>query len=184
MQQLLDRLSEVGGIVGLRADAKVDGAGVSGLPSLPKVGGGAAGGFTPEARVASTAGELAGNSSPTPVSQSACSSLCHKSSLARSCADSDESCAVGVSSASVSAASGVAVLPVHSLTYARAAANACGEVTGGSNSWVDTAINSLRVQNPRRKVRLSSSVGSCRADRRYVASPGYWNISTVCRQSA
>ena len=120
------------GLVGLRADAKVDGAGVSGLPSLPEVGGGA-GVFTPEARVASTAGELAGNSSLIPVSQSACSSLCHKSSLARSCADGDESCAVGVSSASVSAASGVAALPVRSLTYARAAANACGEVTGHGN---------------------------------------------------
>ena len=164
------RLSEVGGIVGLRADAKVDGAGVSGLPSLPKVGGGA-GGFTPEARVASTAGELAGYSSLIPVSQSACSSLCHKSSLARSCADGDESCAVGVSSASVSAASGVAALPVRSLTYARAAANACGEVTGGSNSWVDTAINSLRVQNSRRKVRLSSSVGSRSVVRTVDMSP-------------
>ena len=196
------RLSEVGGIVGLRADAKVDGAGVSGLPSLPKVagggaggpearvasttvhgagvsgspslpkvGGGGAGGFTSEARVASTAGELAGNSSLILVSQSACSSLCHKSSLARSCADSDESCAVGVSSASVSAASGVAALPVRSLTYARAAANACGEVTGGSNSWVDTAINSLRVQNSRRKVRLSSSVGSRSVVRTVDMSP-------------
>ena len=148
------------GLVGLRADAKVDGAGVSELPSLPEVGGGA-GVFTPEARVASTAGELAGNSSLIPVSQSACSSLCHKSSLARSCADGDESCAVGVSSASVSAASGVAALPVRrSLTYARAAANACGEVARGNNSWSDTAPNSLRVQNSRRKVSLNSSVGS------------------------
>ena len=196
------RLSEVGGSVGLRADAKVDGAGVSGLPSLPKVGEGGAGGFTPEARVASTAvdgagvsrspsllevggggaggftsearvassaGELAGHSSLIPVS--ACSSLCHKSSLARSCADSDESCAVGVSSAFVSAASGVAALLVRSLTYARAAANACGEVTGGSNSWADTAINSLRVQNSRRKVRLSSSVGSRSVVRTVDMSP-------------
>ena len=97
--------------------------------------------------------------------------MCHKSSLARSCADSDESCAVGVSSASVSAASGVAALPVRSLTYARAAANACGEVTGGSNSWADTAINSLRVQNSRRKVRLSSSVGSRSVVRTVDMSP-------------
>ena len=144
----------------LRADAKVEGAGVSELPSLPDVRGGA-GVFTTEARVASTAGELAGNSSLIPVSQSACSSLCHKSSLARSCPDGDESCAVGVSSASVSAASGVAALPVRrSLTYARAAANACGEVARGNNSWLDTAPNSLRVQNSRRKVSLNSSVGS------------------------
>ena len=116
------------GIVGLRAGAKFVGAavgGISGLPSLPEVGG-VAGVLTPEARVAATAGELAGNISLIPVLQSARSSLCHKSSLARSCADGDESCAVGVSSASVSAASGVAALPVRSLTYARAAANACG----------------------------------------------------------
>ena len=106
------------------------------------------------------------------VLESARSSLCHRSSLARSCADGDESCAVGV--ATVSAASGVAALPARrSLAYARAAANACGEVARGSNSWSDTAINSLRVQratsynpqgvvahNSRRKVRLSSTVGS------------------------
>ena len=82
--------------------------------------------LTPEARVAATAGESAGIfSSPLSV-ESARSSLCHRSSLARSCADGDESCAV-VASVSVSAASGVAALPVRrSLTYARAAANACG----------------------------------------------------------
>ena len=108
-----------------------------------------------------TAGNLAGNSSVIPVSQSACSSLCHKSSLARSCADGDESGVVGVSSAAVFAASGVAALPVRrSTTYALAAANACGEVARGNNSWSDTAPNSLRVQNSRRKVSLSSSVGN------------------------
>ena len=69
-----------------------------------------AGASTPEARVAATAGESAGNISLHSVLESARSSLCHRSSLARSCADGDESCAVGV--ASVSAASGVAALPV------------------------------------------------------------------------
>ena len=121
--------------------------------------------MAPEARVAATAGDTAGNISLLPVLESARSSLCHRSSLARSCADGDESCAVGV--ASVSAASGVAALPVRSLTYARAAANACGEV----NSWSDTAINSLRVQNSRRKVRLSSSVGSRSVVRTVDMSP-------------
>ena len=116
--------------------------------------------LTPEARVAATAGDSARIfSSPLSV-ESARSSLCHRSSLARSCADGDESCAV-VASVSVSAASGVAALPVRrSLTYARAAANACGEVARGNNSWSDTAPNSLRVQNSRRKVSLNSSVGS------------------------
>ena len=76
------------------------------------------------------------------VLESARSSLFHRSSLARSCADGDESCAVGV--APVFAASCVAALPARrSLTYARAAANACGEVARGSNSCSDTAINSL-----------------------------------------
>ena len=112
--------------------------------------------LTPEARVAL----FASNTSVIPVSQSACS-LSHKSSLARSCADGDESGVVGVSSAAVFAASGVAALPVRrSTTYALAAANACGEVARGNNSWSDTAPNSLRVQNSRRKVSLSSSVGN------------------------
>ena len=144
--------------------------GTSGLLMLPEVGGAVfAGALTPEARVAATAGDTAGNISLLPVLESARSSLCHRSSLARSCADGDESCAVGV--ASVSAASGVAALPVRSLTYARAAANACGEVTRGYNSWSDTAINSLRVQNSRRKVRLSSSVGSRSVVRTVDMSP-------------
>ena len=83
--------------------------------------GGSEGVLTPEARVAL----FASNTSVTPVSQSACS-LGHKSSLARSCADGDESGGVGVSSAAVFAASGVAALPVRrSTTYALAAANAC-----------------------------------------------------------
>ena len=34
-----------------------------------------------------------------------------------------------------------------------------GEVARGNNSWSDTAPNSLRVQNSRRKVSLNSSVG-------------------------
>ena len=116
--------------------------------------------LTPQGRVVATAGESAGIfSSPLSV-ESAHSCLCHRSSLAGSCADGDESCAV-VASVSVSAASGVAALPVRrSLTYARAAANACGEVARGNNSWSDTAPNSLRVQNSRRKVSLNSSVGS------------------------
>ena len=119
--------------------------------------GGSEGVLTPEARVALSAS----NTSVIPVSQSACSTLSHKSSLARSCADGDESGVVGVSSAAVFAASGVAALPVRrSTTYALAAANACGEVARGNNSWSDTAPNSLRVQNSRRKVSLSSSVGN------------------------
>ena len=114
----------------------------------------------PEARVAVTAGDSAGNISLPSFVESARSSLCHRSSLARSCADGDGSCAI-VASVSVSAASGVAALPVRrSLTYARAAANACGEVARGYNSWSDTAPNSLRVQNSRRKVRQSCTVGS------------------------
>ena len=101
--------------------------------------------LTPEARVAATAGESVGINGLHQVLESARSSLFHGSSLARSCAVCDESCAAGV--ASVSAASGVAALPARrSLTYARAAANACGEVARGSNSCSDTAINSLRVQ--------------------------------------
>ena len=168
------------GIVGLREVHKLDGldgatrasaavGGTSGLLMLPEVGGAVAGALTPEARVAATAGETAGNISLLPVLESARSSLCHRSSLARSCADGDGSCAVGV--ASVSAASGVAALPVRSLTYARAAANACGEVARGYNSWSDTATNSLRVQNSRRKVRLSSSVGSRSVVRTVDMSP-------------
>ena len=135
--------------------------GKSGLPTVLELADAVCAGTSmPEARVAVVAGDTVGNiSSPLSV-ESACSSLCHRSSLARSCADGDESCAV-VASVSVSAASGVAALPVRrSLTYARAAANACGEVARGNNSWSDTAPNSLRVQNSRRKVSLNSSVGS------------------------
>ena len=63
-------------------------------------------------------------------------------------------------------------------------------------SCSDTAINSLRVQratsynpqgvvahNTRRKVRLSSTVGSRSVVQTVDMSPG-WNISTVCRQNA
>ena len=119
--------------------------------------GGSEGVFTPEARVAL----FSSNTSVIPVSQSACSTLSHKSSLAHSRADGDESGVVGVVSATVFAASGVAALPVRrSTTYALAAANACGELARGNNSCPDTAPNSLRVQNSRRKVSLSSSVGN------------------------
>ena len=71
----------------------------------------------PEARVPVAAGDSAGNISSSLSVESARSSLCHRSSLTRSCADGDESCAV-VASVSKSAASGVAALPVRrSLTY-------------------------------------------------------------------
>ena len=117
------------------------------------------------------------------VLESARSSLCHRSSLARSCADGDESCAVGV--ASVSAASGVAALPARrSLTYARVAANACGEVASVSNSGRSDTVNSLRVErstsynsqgvvapNSRRKVRQSCTVGSRSAEQTVDMSP-------------
>ena len=122
--------------------------------------------------VAATSGDSVGTIGLHQVIESARTSLIHESSLARSCADVGGSCAVGV--ASVSAAPCVAALHAgRSLTYARAAANACGEVARGSNSWSDTAVNSLRVQrsssynpqgvvapNSRRQVRLSSTVGS------------------------
>ena len=111
------------------------------------------------------------------------SSLFHGSSLARSCADGDESCAAGV--VSVSAASGVAALPARrSLTYVRAAANACGEVARGSSSCSDTTLNSLKVQrstsynpqgvvalNSRRKVRQSCRVRSRLAEQIVDMSP-------------
>ena len=120
---------------------------------------GSEGVLTPEARVAATAGESAGIISLHQDLESARSSLCHTSSLAR--ADGDEFGDVGVASAAVFAASGVAALPVRRFTtYALAAANACGEVARGNNSCLYTAPNSLRVQNSRRKVSLSSSVGS------------------------
>ena len=152
--------------------AKFAGGRNSGLPTVPELGGAVcAGASMPEARVAVTAGDCAGIISLPSVVESARSSLCHRSSLARSCADGDESCAV-VASVSVSAASGVAALLVRrSLTYARAAANACGEVARGYNSWSDTAPNSLRVQNSRRKVSLNSSVGSRSVDRTVDMSP-------------
>ena len=150
--------------------------------------------LTAEARVAATGGESVGINGLHQVLESARSSLFHESSLARSCADGDESCAAGV--VSVSAASGVASLPAgRSLTYARAAANACGEVARGSNSCSDTAINSLRVQratsynpqgvvahNSRRKVRLSSTVGSRSVEQTVDMSPA--PAAGTCRRSA
>ena len=92
------------------AEAAVGGN--SGLPTVPELGDAVfAGASMPEARVAVTAGDSAGNINLPLFVESARSSLCHRSSLARSCADGDGSCAV-VASVSVSAASGVAALPV------------------------------------------------------------------------
>ena len=126
--------------------------------------------FSEAARTASAAaasGESVGIIGSRQVLESvvARSSLIHESSLARSCADVGESCA-GVS-VSGSAAPCAAALPAgRSLTYARAAANACGEVASASNSGRLDTVNSLRVQrstsynlqgvvapNSRRKVR-------------------------------
>ena len=137
----------------------------------------------PEARVAATSGESVGITGLHQVIESARSSLIHESSLARSCADVGESCAAGV--VSVSAALCVAALPAgRSLTYARAAANACGEVVSVSNSGRSDTVNSLRVQrstsynprgvvapNSRRKVRQSCTVGSRYAGQTADMSP-------------
>ena len=111
------------------------------------------------------------------------SSLIHESSLARSCADVGESCAGGVMS--VSAAPCVAALPAgRSLTHARAAANACGEMASVSNSGRSDTVNSLRVQRStsynfqgvvapysRRKVRQGCTVGSRYAEQTVDMSP-------------
>ena len=96
------------------------------------------------ARAAATTSECVGIIGSHQVLESvvARSSLIHESSLARSCADVGESCAGGFVSAS--AAPCVAALPAgRSLTYARAAANACGEVASVSNS------GSFSCQGPR-----------------------------------
>ena len=137
------------------------------------------------ARAAATTGESVGIIGSHQVLESvvARSSLIHKSSLARSCADVGESCAGGVES--VSAAPCVAALPAgRSLTYARPAANACGEVASGSNSGRSDTVNSLRVQrstsynlqgvvapNSRRKVRQGCTVGSRYAEQTVDMSP-------------
>ena len=73
-------------------------------------------------------------------------SLIHESSLARSCAD------VGAFGAGVSvsgsAAPCVAALPAdRALTYARVAANACGEEASACNSGSLDTVNLLRVQH-------------------------------------
>ena len=109
--------------------------------------------------------------------------MIHESSLARSCADVGESCAGGF--VSVSAAPCVAALLARrSLTYARAAANACGEVASASNSGCLDTVNSLRVQcstsynlqgvvapNSQRKVRQGCTVGSRYAEQTVDMSP-------------
>ena len=94
-----------------------------------------------------TAGESVGILGLRQVIESdvACSSLIHKSSLARSCAD------VGAFVAGVSVSESstlcVAALPAgRSLTYAQVAANACGEVASVSNSGRSDTVHSLRVQ--------------------------------------
>ena len=168
--------------------AKLAGAavgGTSGLLLLPEVGGAVPAGapafesdlpkhdkagtveslLTPEVRVAATAGESAGNISLHSVLESARSSLCHRSSLARSCADGDESCAVGVCICCLLL---LVLLPclcvVHSRMLVLLRMHG-GEVARGYNSW---------------------SVGSRSVVQTVdiVASPCCWNISTVCRQSA
>ena len=60
----------------------------------------------------------------------------------------------------------------------------CSTGSESVNSCSDTVSNSLVERS--RKVRFEEHGGEqvCRADRRYVASPGCWNISTVCRRSA
>ena len=135
------------------------------------------------ARVAATSGESVGIIGLHQVLESARSSLIHESSLTRSCADVGESCAAGV--VSVSAAPYVAALPAgRSLTKARAAANACGEVASVSNLGRLDTVNSLRVQrstscnlqgvvapNSRRKVRQSCTVGSRKAEQTVDMSP-------------
>ena len=103
-------------------------------------------------------------------------SLIHGSSLARSCAD------VGAFGAGVSvsgsAAPCVAALPAdRALTYARVAANACGEEASACNSGSLDTVNLLRVQhstsynlqgvvapNSRRKVRRSCPFGKRSAE--------------------
>ena len=90
--------------------------------------------------MAAISGDSVGTSGLLQVIESARSSLIHESSLARSCEDVGGSCAAGV--VSVSAAPCVAALPA----YARAAANACGEVASVSNSGRSDTVNSLRVQ--------------------------------------
>ena len=95
--------------------------------------------------VAATSGDSVGTIGLHQVIESARTSLIHESSLARSCADVGGSCAAGV--VPVSAAPCVAALPAgRSLTYARVAANACGEVASVSNSGRSDTVNSLRVQ--------------------------------------
>ena len=73
-------------------------------------------------------------------------SLIHESSLARSCADVGAFGAVD--SVSGSAVPCVAALPAdRALTYARVAANACGEVASACNSGSLDTVNLLRVQH-------------------------------------
>ena len=53
------------------------------------------------------------------------------------------------------------------------------------NSSRSDAVNSLTVQRCRKSATMPhGQVWVCRADRRYVASPDCWNISTVCRHLA
>ena len=110
-------------------------------------------------------------------------SLTHESSLARSCAG------VGAFGAGVSvsgsAAPCVAALPAdRALTYARVAANGCGEVASACNSGSLDTVNLLRVQhsvsynlqgvvapNSRRKVGQSCTVGNRYAEQTVVLSP-------------
>ena len=121
-------------------------------------------------------------------------SLINESSLARSCAD------VGAFGAGVSvsgsAAPCVAALPAdRALTYARVAANACGEVASACNSGSLDTVNLLRVQhstsynlqgvvapNSRRKVPRSCTVANRSAERTVDMSPA--PAAGTCRRSA